>query len=109
YDAVRAFAPLGPGPNPDSPEVPDALFFAPKAIAVFDTRAHSLTLYSSDPGALDALEARLRGPLPPPPPGPAAPWQPPTSVEDPRRFEEAVERAKEHIRAGDIIQVVLSR
>ena len=105
YDAVRHFEKL-PGVG-GTPEVPDALFFEPEVVAVFDNRRHSLTLYARDEILLDEAIQRMRGPL-----GPTIPsrgWSEPKVMDPPARYQEAVRTAKEHIRAGDIIQVVLSR
>jgi anthranilate synthase component 1 len=105
YDAVRGFERL-PG-VPGEPEVPDLHFFEPEIVAVFDNQRYSLTLYGADQASLDAAIGRLRGPLPERP----APtqWQEPTACDAAPAFCDAVEVAKEHIRAGDVIQAVLSR
>lgn len=105
YDAVRSFEKL-----PDAPgvqEVPDAVFFEPELLAVFDNRRHTLTLFCRSTERLDAAQQALAGPLPPH----HAPltWSDPTVCVPRAEYQRAVEQAKEHIRAGDIIQVVLSR
>lgn len=109
YDSVRAFEPVGEAPC--SPEVPDALFVEPEVLAVFDNRSHSLTLYARCVDLLERACKRLDAPVPAAwrRPEPKDPWSKPTAIDSRADFEAAVESAKEHIRAGDIIQVVLSR
>lgn len=105
YDAVRSFEPL---PAIDSPaEVPDASFVEPEVLAVFDHRQHELTLFARNTDDLDRAVQALRGPLPAP--IPSKPWQQPTASMSREAYQAAVECTKEHIRAGDIIQLVLSR
>ncbi|MEE8408491.1 MAG: anthranilate synthase component I family protein, partial [Myxococcota bacterium] len=105
YDAVHGFEKL-PG-VPGDAEVPDAVFFEPEVVAVFDNRHHSLTLYGRDPASVDDAAARLRHPLPARPP--ASGWREPTVCDPAEEFEDVVRAAQEEIRAGEIIQVVLSR
>ncbi len=73
---------------------------------------------AADPGAayadavarLDRMQADLFAPSAPPEPGLATVAVPEPEVNmEPERFKEAVRTAKEHIRAGDIFQVVLSQ
>ena len=105
YDAVRSFEPV---PNaPSEPEVPDSCFIEPELLAVFNNRHHSLVLYAQDPALLDKAESLLRGNLPAHRTGEG--WTDPTPCDSREHFQEAVLAAKEHILAGDIIQVVLSR
>ena len=105
YDAVRFFERL-PG-VPGEAEVPDALFVEPELLAVFDNRRYTLTLYAHDPAHLATAVKHLGGPLPrhPTPAG----WQAPTVCDTREAYQSAVRAAQEHIRAGDIIQAVLSR
>jgi len=110
---VKAAA--GPGP-------PDAVFLFTGVVTVFDHFAHivkvvTLARGGSDPdaawaaavGHLDAEIARLEAPLAWP--APAAGTQPelPASSSTPERFRSAVERARAHIRAGDVLQLTLAR
>ncbi|WP_295820300.1 anthranilate synthase component I family protein [uncultured Deinococcus sp.] len=111
YDIVRAYEQLPDG-NPDELRVPDACFISPRGMVVFDHLKHRLIAVATaeDPAAahaeVDALVARLRGPLP------EVPGQQPvaapqfTSNFTPQGYQDAVERALEYIRAGDIFQVV---
>ena len=115
YDAVRRLERL-PDANPDSIGLPDAWFGLFDAIIAFDHVRHRLLFVTrASNGDEDAARARLRtleeqaltrG-------GETRP-----EALHPLVFEEslprssflaAVERAKEHIRAGDVFQVVLSR
>ncbi|HKQ58544.1 MAG TPA: anthranilate synthase component I [Candidatus Eisenbacteria bacterium] len=120
YDAVRWFEKI-PARTRDDQQLPDAVFLFGDVVSVFDNLGHNLKVVThasagSDPdGAyaaavkrIDAEVARLRR---------ALPWEEPVAGKAPERpvstttregFCEAVEKAKEHIRAGDIFQVVLS-
>jgi anthranilate synthase component 1 len=117
YDAVRRLERL-PSKNPDPIGLPDAWFGVFDSVIAFDHAKHRL-LYVTHAGhgteeekrafeRLKGLEARATAT-----PVPAAP--PPTrspSFEETLplpSFLSAVEKAKEHIRAGDVFQVVLSR
>jgi anthranilate synthase component 1 len=117
YDAVRRLERL-PATNPDSIGLPDAWFGIFDSVIAFDHARHRLLFVThagegeeEEKRALErlmGLEARATST-----PAPVAP-RPARSL----LFEEslpvssytaAVEEAKEHIRAGDIFQVVLSR
>jgi anthranilate synthase component I len=90
---------------------PDAVFLAPSSVLVFDhmTRRAALLHDGSDADrrALrqSVIEA-LRGPVPPRPS--VTPHAPPTCSIDPQTFCQAVGRVQEHIRSGDVYQLVLS-
>jgi anthranilate synthase component 1 len=122
YDAVRWFERL-PKKAKDDQNLPDAVFLFGDVVSVFDNLTHTLKVVTharggsgSDPdaayaaavGRLEAEVARLRRALPweDPPAGRAPPE--PSSTVTRAGFCEAVDRAKEFIRAGDIFQVVLS-
>jgi len=123
YDAVRLLEDL-PSPPPDDLDTPDALWGFFDTVAVFDHVTHRIALIATvflDPEddldaayadaqlRLDALEADLL----------AGPKHHPTVIDldaeavcanvAPETFTTAVLRAKEHIREGDIFQVVLSQ
>ena len=123
YDMVRAFERL-PATARDELGTPLASFLITDTLLIFDHVRHRLLAFANahvPPGTdldaaydeavarLDALEARVRAPLPP------LPAPPGRSGEDFRlhttqaHFEAAVRRAKEYIAAGDIFQVVLSQ
>ena len=131
YDMVRYYEKLGEGPSDDR-QLPDLSFGLYRTMVIFDNVRKTILVVcnahvsddahggSGDPGtayrlATEAVERtiqRLRG-------GggqvvgeiqldhlPQAPFE---SNFTPARFESAVERCKEYIRAGDIFQVVLSQ
>jgi anthranilate synthase component 1 len=121
YDAVRWFEKV-PARTRDELNLPDAMFLFGDVVSVFDNLTHTLKVVTharggDDPGTawdaavarLDAEVARLRRPLEWPGDGTAPAALPePDSSDSRAEYMEAVERAKEHIRAGDIFQVVLS-
>jgi anthranilate synthase component 1 len=123
YDLVRSFEQL-PATARDDLGHPDYYLMLIDALVVFDTVAQSMKVVAHahvEPGGdlraaydaacarVDALVERLRRPVTPPAPvrveGPPAV----RSNFEPRAYEAIVERAKEYIRAGDVIQVVLAQ
>ncbi len=120
YDAVRWFERL-PSTAADELHLPDAVFLFGDVVSVFDNLTHTMKVVTharggDDPNAaydaavarLNAEVERLRKPLSwiePPAWGEASE---PASTVSRERYMTAVETAKEHIRAGDIFQVVLS-
>ena len=120
YDAVRWFERL-PARTKDDLAMPDAVFLFGDVVSVFDNLAHTLKVVTharggSDPDAayqaaverIDAEVARLSRALPWSEPGRSKVAPEPRSSASREKFMQAVEVAKEHIRAGDIFQVVLS-
>jgi anthranilate synthase component 1 len=120
YGAVRWFERV-PEATRDDLNLPDAVFVFGDVVSVFDNLTHTLKVVTharggSDPDAaydaavarLDAEVARLRRPLAWSEPAPGRAPNEPRSSADRAQFLGAVERAQEHIRAGDIFQVVLS-
>lgn len=129
YDTVRFFERL-PDVKPDDRGLPDCYFVFTDTLLIFDHVRHRIKVLclariDGDPNAaystavrkIDALVRRLRGPLSyplpayPAPPARAQLSAPLEAVSIPSReeHEAAIEKAKEYIAAGDIIQVVLSR
>ena len=118
YDAVRLFERI-----PDRRGVRDALlasFSIYRTIVAFDHVSQRLALIAqAEPGsraafeqaeaALDHLEADLRPGPRLSAPAPSRRDLPENPFGDGASYRAAVERAKEHIVAGDIFQVVLSR
>ncbi|MCM3877175.1 MAG: anthranilate synthase component I family protein [Thermoanaerobaculia bacterium] len=117
YDAVRRLERL-PAKRPDAIGLPDAWFGIFDAVIAFDHVRHRLLFVThAEDGReeeaeararLTALEERALTRIP------DANSKPPSSLafkeSSPRSsFLSAVGRAKEHIRAGDVFQVVLSR
>ncbi|AMV71571.1 anthranilate synthase component I [Desulfuromonas carbonis] len=124
YDMVRYVEEL-PDANPRQIDTWDACFLLTGQLLIFDSMAQKIKVvcnvhlqegedpelaYRRGQVAIDALLARLRRPLPADPPiagkGQGRPLQPNFSRAG---FMDAVERCKEYVRAGDIIQVVLSQ
>ncbi|MFP4614897.1 MAG: anthranilate synthase component I [Thiohalorhabdus sp.] len=123
YDTVRHFEAI-PETNPDPLGMADAFLVRTEQLLVFDNLSGTLQLIQpADPGddpeaayvraceQIEASVAALRRPLPERSlPAPVAireeDFHHHTSRPD---YEAAVERAKEYIRAGDIMQVVLSQ
>ncbi|HUJ56701.1 MAG TPA: anthranilate synthase component I family protein [Gaiellaceae bacterium] len=100
YDAVATFEPTVPLPE-DGPDVPESLFLVPDVLLRFDHARGVAELLRGKAGALD-------GPEPPVPQGggtSGALEREPSRDEHLRR----VERAKEHIREGDVFQVVIAQ
>jgi anthranilate synthase component 1 len=124
YDMVR-FIEAIPDANPGS-DLPDSSFMVPRLVLIHDAVQQELTvvcnvetggdadpadLYQNAVRRIDEVVRILRSPLPPervvsPPGGVRHEF---TSNMEPAAFEQMVERAKEYILAGDIIQVVLSQ
>ncbi|MFT4979313.1 MAG: anthranilate synthase component 1 [Myxococcota bacterium] len=106
FDMVRLFEPRLARPLP-----PDRLigeWLAPRAVIAFDNHRQQATLHlsESDPALSRIVQQALRAtPVPARRPGRAS--APQASISD-ADFLDAVDRAQEHIRAGDIFQLVLS-
>lgn len=124
YDAITQFEPRVPLSKGPGLEWPDLMLGITDTILIFDHTRHTLKVVANvhvdgDPGAaydgavarIDALCKALTVALPHQVldvnerPAPAAA----RSNLTPQQFEDAVRRAQEYIKAGDIIQVVLSQ
>jgi anthranilate synthase component 1 len=122
YDAVRLVEDLPDAP-PDDLGHPDAVWCFYDTVAAFDHVRHQIVLlanvfvdddtslraaYEEAQTRLSALERDLKRPAPDPTP---VEWtdEALTSNVDRPAFEKAVRTAKEHVRKGDIFQVVLSQ
>jgi len=100
YDAVARFEPTVPLPR-DGPDTPESRWLVPDVLVRFDHARGVAELLRGDAAALDGPEPDVphgtgeRGPL----------------VREPSREEHIrrVEHAKEHIREGDVFQVVVSQ
>jgi anthranilate synthase component 1 len=122
YDMVRYIERL-PDQTVDDLNVPDSMFMITDTIVIFDHMLQKIKVvsnalvdgppekaYQQAIAKIEQLIARLRQPVPPRPT-----QQPPagalalTSNFTQEAYEQVVERAKEYIRAGDIIQVVPSQ
>jgi anthranilate synthase component 1 len=126
YEAAHFFeqsVPYIAGDLQDGSDLPDGIFLLADILVAFDHAFGRLVLVANvpldgDPNQssseaerrLDELQQRLAGQLPYQPP----PDLSPVSVDlhpnmTRERFIQAVQEAKQHIRAGDIFQVVLSQ
>ncbi|BCO32753.1 anthranilate synthase component I [Thiohalobacter sp. COW1] len=123
YDTIRYIEPrLAACPNPDTLQVPDILLMVSEEVAVFDNLRGKLFLithvepdgedaYARGQARLDALVQQLDRPLKHQVNGS------PVAVEEAdfvsgftqAGFEEAVQRTKQYIVDGDVMQVVLSQ
>jgi anthranilate synthase component I len=108
YDLARSFEPL---PARRDSGVPDACYLAPRSLLVFDHVTRGVTLlHDGSDAERDSLKrdivAALAGRLP----RSSAKARHATASASlgPREFGAAVARAGEHIRAGDVYQLVLS-
>ena len=123
YDAVRMMETL-PEDTPEQPEVPDLCFMEVQQVLVWDNLKHRAVLVvladlseGEEPDlvwkeaheALDEAHRRLKATMPELPTAPSQrPGTPQASCTD-AEFARQVEEAREFIRSGDVIQVVLSR
>ena len=122
YNVVRFLERLPPH-EIDDLRVPDLMLMLTDTIAIFDHAQHKLllvanaltrgvsprTAYRRAVGDIRAMAARLRGPLPRSPRRPGRRSGPIRFNMTRETFSKMVNCAKEYIRSGDIIQVVLSQ
>jgi len=125
YDMVRFMERL-PTINPSKPEFPDSSFMVPKIVLICDSIRQTISivncvltddaadldaLYHEAERAIDEIAALLRGPLPQGLADSAKATEAHdfTSNMSKEEFKSMINRAKEYILAGDIIQVVLSQ
>ncbi len=110
YDLVRRFEKLGPS-RAAVQKLPEAAYVAPRSMLVFDHITRRVALLHDGPDAerrtlRREVIAALRGPVPPRPAGRR--HSAPRASLGAEEFIAAVERAKKHITAGDVFQLVLS-
>jgi anthranilate synthase component 1 len=122
YDMVRSFERL-PVRTRDDLGLPEATLLLAESLLVFDNVAQKIKVIShvhlkdgeSPAAAYDAAVARIDelvarlGETPPDPPSAEGVPGEMTSNFTPAAYQEIVGRAKEYIRAGDVIQVVLAQ
>jgi len=123
YDMVRHFEHL-PTDKPAIIGGWDSLFLITDTIIIFDTMSQKIKVvsnahlegdvapeaaYAEAAAKIEAIIRRLRAPLPPLTTTPASGAVSFVSNISREAFEDSVNRAKEYVRAGDIIQVVLSQ
>ena len=109
YDAAAWFERLPAAGSPPLP-LPTAAFVVPRALLAFDHVRSTLTCHPLAPGEDPALQREIEDALrtnAASPPGAGASGEPAASLSR-AEFVGAVERAQEHIRAGDAYQIVLS-
>jgi anthranilate synthase component 1 len=104
YDHAATLEPTVPLPA-EGPALPESRFVVADTLVRFDHAAGLAEVLCGDP---EALRARLDAPVPSLPHGSGRPGH---TLRRPGRFdyERSVLVAKEHIRAGDVFQVVLSQ
>ena len=122
YDMVRCLERL-PATAPDDLGLPDACLLLAETLLVFDNVAQKIKVvshadlrdgespeaaYDAAAARIDALVARLASAPTEPPPVEAVPGEVTSNFTE-AAYEAIVERAKEYIRAGDVIQVVLAQ
>ncbi|MGH7682033.1 MAG: anthranilate synthase component I [Candidatus Eiseniibacteriota bacterium] len=121
YDYVRLLERL-PSRLAEDKKRPDLHFVVPDVVLVFDNFRHRLCLvvntrpgdqpdraYSEAVATIEEMIARLNAPMPAPPAPPKANGEIKfTSSVGEKAYKTAVLKAKEHIRAGDVVQVVLA-
>jgi anthranilate synthase component 1 len=123
YDLVRSAEPTVGEPNPDPLGMPDLALMVSDVLLAFDHFTHETTVlanvfveddveaaYEAAVAAISAVRERLAAPVPFEPTasgtGPAPEFESNIGSDG---YAEAVERAKEYIRAGDVYQVVPSQ
>lgn len=117
YDLIRAIEPLPDNQADDPASIPEARLIRPRTVIVFDALKQEITAYGRVPAggsaaqagkALELLLRELDSPLPAA--GTAeAEMIDPVSTFDAEAYRTSVDRVKNHIRAGDIFQGVLSQ
>src|SRR3954471_19597748 len=122
YDLVRSAEPTVGEPNPDPVGIPDLPLMVTDVLLAFDHLRHELTVlanvlvegddvesaYAQAAEAIAEVKGKLAGPVPQFTRGRADAPEFESNI-GAAGFAEAVERAKEYIRAGDIYQVVPSQ
>jgi anthranilate synthase component I len=108
YDWVSELEPVPlPPAHPDDAALPRMRFMLAESVVAFDHVRRTVSLIGS-PAAVERLAAVLAAPPAAQPAEPVAPGQ--VHVETTReRYMAAVERAREHIAAGDAFQIVPSQ
>jgi anthranilate synthase component I len=124
YDCIAQFEPRVPVRTDHALRAPDMVFMITDALVVFDRVRHTIKIVANahvegDPReaytracrTIAALAEALDAPMPARRMNLGGPVDPPAPESNCTRadFEKAVERAKDYIRAGDIIQTVLSQ
>lgn len=117
YDLIRAIEPLPDTQADDPAGIPEARLIRPRIVIVFDALKQEITAYGrvAEGKSTDDVRNRLQGlldqldtPLAASVPG-AEQAISPVSTFDAAAYRASVDRIKQHIRAGDIFQGVLSQ
>jgi anthranilate synthase component I len=121
YDLVRSAEPSVGEPNPDETGMPELAVMVTDVLLAFDHLRHEVTVlanviaegdveqaYREAAAAIADVRERLRGPVPQVGTGRTEPPSFRSNLGS-EGYAEAVDRAKEYIRAGDIYQVVPSQ
>jgi anthranilate synthase component 1 len=122
YDLVRSAEPSVGEPNPDATGIPDLALMVTDVLVAFDHLRHEVTVlanvlaegddldraYGEAASAIAEVKERLAGPVPQIGRGKVEPPEFVSNIGS-EGFAEAVEQAKEYIRAGDAYQVVPSQ
>jgi anthranilate synthase component 1 len=105
YDHVAALEPTVPLPD-TGPALPESRFVVADTLVRFDHAASVAEVLAGDPAS---VSERLAADVAPEPPADASEPGPTRRSPDRPAYEAGVRRAKEHIRAGDAFQIVLSQ
>ncbi len=105
YDHVAKLEPTVPLPD-DGRGLPESRFVVADVLVRFDHGRSVAEVLAGDPSRLAAL---FEGTVPPLPPEAHETGGPTRRLPDRAEYERRVERCKEHIRAGDAFQIVLSQ
>jgi anthranilate synthase component I len=105
YDHAARLEPTVPLPQA-GPDLPESLFVVPETLVRFDHGLGMAEVLCGDP---DAVAGLLEGPQPSTDPGTRSHADSTRRLPSRHEYERAVVRAKEHIRAGDAFQIVLSQ
>ena len=105
YDYVARLEPTVPLPD-DGPDLPESRFVVAETLVRFD---HALGVAEVLCGNGNEVAERLERPLPNVPSGTGKQPGPTRRLPGRASYEETVRRAKEHIRAGDAFQIVVSQ
>ena len=105
YDHVAALEPTVPLPD-TGPGLPESRFVVADTLVRFDHAASVAEVLAGDPAS---VSERLAADVAPEPPADASEPGPTRRFPDRQAYEAGVRTAKEHIRAGDAFQIVLSQ
>ncbi|WP_394694658.1 anthranilate synthase component I [Hyphobacterium sp.] len=117
YDLIRAIEPLPDTQADDPAGIPEARLIRPRVVIVFDALKQEITAYGRVVAGASENEVRHRlqglldqldAPLPASGTGPEQSIAP-VSTFDADAYRASVDRIKQHIKAGDIFQGVLSQ